>query len=112
MKISDIRTRIESGADGQSFIAAKTDELELAAKTDEAPILTLVDTAEPSGACDPLVQALVGKLPKPNTSWPTGDRANWLKAAAMAFNLVYKPGPGDESDLKIEEKPSGLKSAG
>ena len=110
MKISDIRTRIESGVDGQSFIAAKTDELELEAN--EAPILTLVDTAEPSGACDPLVQALVGKLPKPNTSWPTGDRANWLKAAAMAFNLVYKPGAGDESDLKIEEKPSGLKSAG
>ena len=108
MKISDIRTRIESGVDGQSFIAAKTDELELAAKTDEAPILTLVDTAEPSGACDPLVQALVGKLPKPNTSWPTGDRANWLIAAAMAFN----PGAGDESDLKIEEKPSSLKSAG
>ena len=111
MKISDIRTRIESGVDGQSFIAAKIDD-ELAAKTEEAPILTLVDTAEPSGACDPLVQALVGKLPKPNTSWPTGDRANWLKAAAMAFNLVYKPGAGDESDLKIEEKPSGLKSAG
>ena len=112
MKISDIRTRIESGVDGQSFIAAKTDELELAAKTDEAPILTLVETVERSSACDPLVQALVGKLPKPNTSWPTGDRANWLKAAAMAFNLVYKPGAGDESDLKIEEKPSGLKSAG
>jgi hypothetical protein len=54
----------------------------------------------------------VGKLPKPNTIWPIGDRAKWFKAAAMAFNLVYKPGAGDESDLKIEEKPSGLKSAG
>ena len=30
----------------------------------------------------------------------------------MAFHLVYKPGEGDESDLKIEEKPSGLKSVG
>ena len=110
MKISDIPTRIESGVDGQSFIARKTDELELAA--DEASILVLVETAERSGACDPLVQALVGKLPKPNTIWPIGDRANWLKAAVMAFHLVYKPGEGEESDLKIEEKPSGQKSAG
>ena len=38
MKISDIPTRIEFGVDGQSFIARKTDELELAA--DEASILT------------------------------------------------------------------------
>ena len=105
MKISDIRTRIESGVDDQSSLA-KTDELE------KTPVLTLVDTAERSDACDPLIQALVGKLPKPNTIWPIGDRAKWFKAAAMAFNLVYKPGAGDESDLKIEEKPSGLKSAG
>ena len=105
MKISDIRTRIESGVDDQGFLA-KTDELE------KTPVLTLVDIAERSDACDPLIQALVGKLPKPNTIWPIGDRAKWFKAAAMAFNLVYKPGAGDESDLKIEEKPSGLKSAG
>ena len=32
MKISDIPTRIEFGVDGQSFIARKTDELELAAR--------------------------------------------------------------------------------
>ena len=32
MKISDIPTRIEFGVDGQSFIASKTDKLELAAK--------------------------------------------------------------------------------
>ena len=115
MKISDIRTRIESGVDDQNFLATKSDELELATKTDEldkAPVPTLVDIAERSDACDPLIQALVGKLPKPNTIWPIGDRAKWFKAAAMAFNLVYKPGAGDESDLKIEEKPSGLKSAG
>ena len=103
MKISDIRTRIESGVDDQGFLA-KTDELE------KTPVLTLVDSAERSDACDPLIQALVGKLPKPNTIWPMGDRAKWLQAAAMAFNLVYKPDEGDEHDLKIEK--SDLKSAG
>ena len=101
MKISDIRTRIESGADDQGFLAAKTDE---------SPVLSLVDTLEPSDVYDPLIRALVDKLPKPNTVWPISERAKWLKAAAMAFNLVYKLPEGDEPDLKIEEKPSGLKS--
>src|SRR6187200_3017019 len=48
MKISDIRTRIESDVDDQNFLATKSDELELATKTDElekAPVLTLVDIA-------------------------------------------------------------------
>jgi len=105
MNTSDIRTRIESGADEQVFLAGKTDE-------QKTPVLTLVDTAEQSDACDPLIQALVGKLPNPNTIWPICDRAKWLKAAAMAFTLVYKSGEGEEPDLKIEEKPSGLKSVG
>jgi len=48
MKISDIRTRIESGVDDQSFLA-KTDELE------KTPVLTLVDTPGRSDACDPLI---------------------------------------------------------
>jgi hypothetical protein len=40
MKTSDIRTRIESGADDQGFLA-KAHELET------TPVLTLVDTAVP-----------------------------------------------------------------
>ena len=102
IKISDIRTRIESGVDDRSFLAAKADEPE------KAPALTLVETAKRSDGCDPLTQALVDKLPKPNTILSIGDRAKWLKAAAMAFNLVYKPDEGDEHDLKIEK--SHLKS--
>src|SRR5215813_5240829 len=51
MNISDIRTRIESGGDEQSFLAAKTGEPE------ETPVLTLVGTAERTDACDPLIQA-------------------------------------------------------
>lgn len=106
MNISDIRTRIESGADEQSFLAAKT------AEPEEKPVLTLVGTAERTDACDPLIQALVDKLPKPNSIWSLEDRAKWLRAAAMAFNLVYKPDESGDAELKIEGKPSVLKSAG
>ena len=105
MNISDIRTRIETGADEQSFLAAKS------AEPEEAPVLSLVETPE-SNACDPLIQALVSKLPKPNSIWSLEDRAKWLRAAAMVFSLVYKPGESGEADLKIEGKPSVLKSAG
>jgi hypothetical protein len=105
MNISDIRSRIESGADEQSFLGMKTEP-------EQMPVLTLVDTAERTDACDPLIQALVGKLPKPNSIWSLEDRAKWLRAAAMAFNLVYKPDESGDTDLKIEGKPSALKSAG
>ena len=107
MKISDIRTRIESGTDEQSFLATRSEP-------NEKPVLTLIHSPEPSEAeasvkPDPLIQALVDKLPRPDTVWSIDDRAKWLKAAAMAFNLVYRTDEGSEADLKIE-KPSGLKS--
>jgi hypothetical protein len=104
MNISDIRTRIESGTDEQSFLATRSEPT-------ETPVLTLINSPEPSEAepsikPDPLIHALVDK---PNTIWSIDDRAKWLKAAAMAFNLVYRTDEGNEADLKIE-KPSGLKS--
>ena len=48
---------------------------------DETQVQTLVDTVEPSEAepsklPDPLIQALVDKLPKPNSIWSIDDRAN------------------------------------
>jgi hypothetical protein len=54
---------------------------------------------------DPLIQALVDKLPKPKSIWSIDDRAHWLKAAAMAFNLVYR-----SPERKDEQ--STLKSVG
>jgi len=99
--------RIESGVDEQSFLATRSEP-------NETSVLTLVDPPEPSAPeaserPDPLIQALVDKLPKPNTIWSIDDRARWLKTAAMAFNLVYRTDEGHEPDLKIE-KPSVLKS--
>jgi hypothetical protein len=105
MNISDIRTRVEALNDKSSLITRT-------AEPEELPVLTLVDTAEQSDARempDPLIQALVGKLPKPNSTWSIEDRAKWLRAAAIIFNLVYKPG---EADSKPEDMPTELKSAG
>jgi hypothetical protein len=39
---------------------------------------------------DPLIQALVDRLPTSNSVWSIDDRAKWLKAAAMVFNLIYQ----------------------
>ena len=110
MNISDIPTRIEAGSDEKRSLVTRIGEL------DETPVLTLVDTVEPSEAepsklPDPLIQALVDKLPKPNSIWSIDGRAKWLRAATMIFNLVYKLDEAKETD-KIEQRPSVSKSAG
>src|ERR1700757_4935922 len=105
MNISDIRPRLEVSE--KSSLVTRISELE------ETPVLTLLDTAERSDAHempDPLIQALVGKLPKPDAVWSLEDRAKWLRAAAIIFNLVYKPA-AKEPDAKIEDLASDLKSA-
>lgn len=38
---------------------------------------------------DPLLAALIAKLPAGGSSWPAEDRSAWLKMMAMAFNVVY-----------------------
>jgi hypothetical protein len=104
MNISDIRTRIEGSEKGSLVTRI--------AGLEETPVLTLVDAAERSDPCeipDPLIQALVKKLPKPNSIWSLEDRAKWLRAAAIIFNLVYKPG---DADSKTEDMSADLKVAG
>ena len=103
MNISELRTRVDA-LNGRSSLVTRTTE------PDETPILTLVDTAERSDAAempDPLIQALMDKLPKPNTIWSIDDRGKWLKAAAMAFNLVYRT-----AEVEQKQTPSVLKSVG
>ena len=105
--MTDLRTRIDA-VDTYPCLVTRTTE------PDETPILTLVDIAEPSDAAersdaaempDPLIQALMDKLPKPNTIWSIDDRGSWLKAAAMAFNLVYRT-----AEVEQKQTPSVLKS--
>ena len=102
MDISDIRTRVDA-LNGRSSLVRR-------AEPEETPILTLVeDRADRSAAnemLDPLIQALIDKLPKPHSIWSIDDRGNWLKAAAMAFNLVYR------HPEREEQAPSAFKSVG
>jgi hypothetical protein len=105
MDISDIRTRVDA-LNGRSSLVRRS------AESEETPILALVEErADRSDVGempdqDPLIQALVDKLPKPNSIWSIDDRAKWLKAAAMAFNLVYR------TPEREEQAPSALKSIG
>jgi hypothetical protein len=109
MNISDIQTRVSALNERSSLVTRSAEpETTRRAEREETPILTLVDTSERSDAGempDPLIQALVDKLPKPNSIWSIDDRASWLKAAAMAFNLVYR-----SPERKDEQ--SALKSVG
>ena len=96
MTISDIRTRIEAE---RSCLVTRTAEPNDAKSTEKA---------------DPLIQALVDKLPKPNAIWSIEDRARWLKAAAMAFNLIYKTREREIAGLQQtpEQAATILKSVG
>ena len=101
MNMSEILTRVDSPNDKSRLVTRNVER-------EETPVLTLVDTAERTcEMSDPLIQALVDKLPKPNTIWSIDDRAKWLKAAAMAFNLIYKT-----SEREEQQSPSALKTVG
>jgi hypothetical protein len=51
---------------------------------------------KPNGRCapDPLLAALIDKLPPTGTAWPAEARAAWLQMMWMAFGVVYGA-PGD-----------------
>ena len=101
MDISNIRTRVDA-LNGRSSLVRR-------AEPEETPVLTLVAdqiAADEIPDQDPLIQALIDKLPKPHSIWSIDDRGKWLKAAAMAFNLVYRTPEREELAL------SALKSVG
>jgi hypothetical protein len=91
MNMSDILTRVDAQNERSRLVMRGA---EPSAEPEET-VLTLVDTAQRSEAeprimTDPLIQALVDKLPQPDSIWSIDDRANWLKALAMIFNVVYR----------------------
>ena len=54
------------------------------------------------GSLDPLIAALIQKLPKhadPSKPWPANDRVTWLQMTAMAFQMAY--GAVDPIDVKV-----------
>ncbi len=50
------------------------------------------------GGKDPLIDALIQKLPKMGEEWPADARVTWLQMIAMAFQMTY--GPTEAIDIK------------
>ena len=98
MNISTLRTSVKGGntAFGATALNERSRLVTENAKTGSGLSANLAETAPPShaernrGEPDPLIQALVDRLPKSDSIWSIDDRAKWLKAAAMVFNLIYK----------------------
>jgi hypothetical protein len=108
MNFSDVPTRIELINERSRLITKNP-------KQDDAPTLTVVDEIEGTQGehhrrPDPLIQALVDKLPKSNTTWSLEERAKWLRAAAIIFNLVYSVDPAtarsEETASETKDQPS------
>jgi hypothetical protein len=51
-----------------------------------------------TGGKDPLIAALIQKLPRAGEDWPTDDRVTWLQMIAMAFQMTY--GAGEPIEIK------------
>lgn len=71
------------------------------AATNQAPL-----TFRSVGEVDPLLAALIGKLPPGNASWPHAKRIAWLELMFKAFDVVY------ENDGAVIEMPKFLPGAG
>jgi len=56
-------------------------------------------SGEGGGPNDPLIQAVIQKLP-PKGPWPARARLTWMKMLAMAFDIAY--GPDDEINVQKE----------
>lgn len=84
-----------------------TTHVPTAAPTPEAaepasPIQAAVATAmQPSTKRDPLLDALLNKLPPPESEWDSAARARWLQLAAQIFELIYT---GDTGSIVVEVK--------
>ncbi|HXI76088.1 MAG TPA: hypothetical protein VNH21_03075 [Steroidobacteraceae bacterium] len=46
-------------------------------------------------ATDPLLAALIEKLPAAGSTWGAAEREAWLKMMSMAFNVVYQGAPAE-----------------
>jgi hypothetical protein len=50
---------------------------------------------------DPLILALLRKIPEPSDPWPLASRARWLRTFAMNLAQIYQPGEGEDGDAEI-----------
>jgi hypothetical protein len=50
---------------------------------------------------DPLILALLRKIPEPTDPWPLASRARWLRTFAMNLTQIYQPAEGEDGDAEI-----------
>ena len=55
---------------------------------------------EPPPHLDPLIVALLNKMPTEKT-WPLPDRAKWLRALAMNLSFVYEADDGKAGEIEV-----------
>jgi hypothetical protein len=60
-----------------------------------------VSQAEYARGIDHMIQGLVDMLPKRDAIWPVRERAKWLRLAAGIFDLGYKAGDGEDTEINI-----------
>jgi hypothetical protein len=65
-----------------------------------ARVLNLRPTAEAGQRVDPLLWAIMGKLPAPDVEWPAQDRLLWFQILEMAARLVHG---GPAIDIRLVE---------
>lgn len=45
---------------------------------------------------DPIIQALIDRLPPAGSDWPQSGRRRWLDVLRTSFELIYKDPEGDK----------------
>jgi hypothetical protein len=60
----------------------------------------MMEAAGGGGGKDPLIAALIQKLPDTGTDWSADDRVMWLQMIAMAFQMAY----GQKEAIKITKE--------
>lgn len=64
---------------------------------------------EPPSYLDPLIVALLHKMP-PGKTWPLPDRAKWLRALAMNLSFVYEADDGKAGEIDVTIQADSLAS--
>jgi hypothetical protein len=93
--------------DGDSGVIRSAVGTAAGASSAVAQAVSLVKAPDVS---DPLMAALIQKLPAPSTTWGAVERKTWLELMAMAFTLAY--GPTTAIKIELIEGQTAIVSAG
>ena len=103
------RLVLERSAQYAGFSAHGKDRLVMPGIAPDSRSEARVDEADKNGGSgngggggdgkDPLILALIQKLPSAGSEWPVEDQALWLQMAAMAFRMAY--GAKKQIEIKV-----------